>query len=497
MDPMSARLIGRTGIARGVDRTLDQLLTVGSGLASELRIDSRTVSRRHAQIVRSGTQYYVEDLGSSNGTFLNGTRVKRFPIRHLDILSVGPEVDLIFLESGAAVPLVVRTAPLRATITWTEGSLAGSVEEVPADRGLILGRGGNTQLAGAISRRHAVLTVMGDHLTVEDLGSANGTWVNGSRISTVTKLLDGNEVSLAELMKFRVSILNAPSSRTAEALRSELPTVNVSSRLRSGVRALEVPPLGVRDQDEALPSPPASGPIDSVPPVPAPAPSVPRNEPGVQPQALDSPTTYMTREAAIAPPGLPDLPLQGGTVIAPREAAQAPGFELFPVDSEHPSTIMSPPDSEGGVPSAVFAEAMSARDAAGKVPGAQELSGSSDSAKVRSISGAPGPPPSSSGGRMSLRLDGPRQITFDCGDFSVGRDPGSDLLLESRDVGRHHARIRVSDEGVTVVDLKTANGTFVDDRRVIGESAVTSGARIRFATVEFTVELVRAEGQIP
>ena len=65
---------------------------MGSGRGNQLRIDSRTVSRRHAQVVKSGTEYFVEDLGSRNGTFLNGQRVKRFPIRHLDVLSIGPDV---------------------------------------------------------------------------------------------------------------------------------------------------------------------------------------------------------------------------------------------------------------------------------------------------------------------------------------------------------------------------------------------------------------------
>ena len=100
------------------------------------------MSRRHAQIVRRGAEYFIEDLDSRNGTFLNGRPVKRFRIAHLDVISMGPDVDLIFLESGAAVPPVPRPQPVRAAVAWVDGPFAGQQQEIPADAGLLLGRGG-------------------------------------------------------------------------------------------------------------------------------------------------------------------------------------------------------------------------------------------------------------------------------------------------------------------------------------------------------------------
>jgi adenylate cyclase len=59
--------------------------------------------------------------------------------------------------------------------------------ELPPGRSLVVGRGVATDIAiydPTISRRHAELTVQGDVVDVRDLGSSNGTWLNGSRVAT-------------------------------------------------------------------------------------------------------------------------------------------------------------------------------------------------------------------------------------------------------------------------------------------------------------------------
>jgi len=50
--------------------------------------------------------------------------------------------------------------------------------------------------ADTVSRRHARITVISDTATIEDLGSTNGTHVNGQRISVPTRLAAGNEIAL-------------------------------------------------------------------------------------------------------------------------------------------------------------------------------------------------------------------------------------------------------------------------------------------------------------
>ncbi|EDL59993.1 SpoIIE family protein phosphatase [Gimesia maris] len=57
----------------------------------QIQLDSNMVSRRHAQVVGAGDEFFVEDLGSGNGTFVNGKKIEgRTRLAHEDRLKVGP-----------------------------------------------------------------------------------------------------------------------------------------------------------------------------------------------------------------------------------------------------------------------------------------------------------------------------------------------------------------------------------------------------------------------
>ena len=50
---------------------------IGRGKHCDFVINSGKVSREHAQIIRENDEYFIEDLGSSNGTWFNKQRIKR------------------------------------------------------------------------------------------------------------------------------------------------------------------------------------------------------------------------------------------------------------------------------------------------------------------------------------------------------------------------------------------------------------------------------------
>ncbi len=72
-----------------VDLTKPRSLTVGRAVTSDVPIYDPTVSRRHAELTLSDGGVKVKDLGSSNGTFVNGTRVTETTAVHGDIVAFG------------------------------------------------------------------------------------------------------------------------------------------------------------------------------------------------------------------------------------------------------------------------------------------------------------------------------------------------------------------------------------------------------------------------
>lgn len=73
--------------------------------------DLPMVSGRHARLVRAEGQTWIEDLGSSNGTFVNGQRIERSPLRRGDLISLGTYLVVFDGEPpAAAVPRPERAA---------------------------------------------------------------------------------------------------------------------------------------------------------------------------------------------------------------------------------------------------------------------------------------------------------------------------------------------------------------------------------------------------
>jgi general secretion pathway protein A len=69
--------------------------SIGRGPGNGLVIESGEISRRHALIDRVGDSYFVEDLNSVNGVYLNGKRCTTATLKHGDVIAVG-KVKLVF-----------------------------------------------------------------------------------------------------------------------------------------------------------------------------------------------------------------------------------------------------------------------------------------------------------------------------------------------------------------------------------------------------------------
>jgi len=188
------------------------------GLDVVIASTAANVSRRHAEIRRQDNVYILVDLGSFNGTFLNGRRIAGGEILHDgDVIQLGPGgPNLRFRAPGNADSL--RTAnfgqaghspsgrlaqPRSQTIVaGTESAQFQStlrnsdvnpneprvfLQRALDQAQLTIGRGDecDIRLDGLlISNNHARISQLPGGLTIEDLNSTNGTYVNGERITS-------------------------------------------------------------------------------------------------------------------------------------------------------------------------------------------------------------------------------------------------------------------------------------------------------------------------
>jgi pSer/pThr/pTyr-binding forkhead associated (FHA) protein len=92
-------LVVKRGPESGAKFVLDNELTrVGRHPESEIFLDDITVSRRHAEFLRSAAGYVVRDVGSLNGTYVNRERIDEVPLSSGDEVQIG-KFKLVFLAA--------------------------------------------------------------------------------------------------------------------------------------------------------------------------------------------------------------------------------------------------------------------------------------------------------------------------------------------------------------------------------------------------------------
>jgi pSer/pThr/pTyr-binding forkhead associated (FHA) protein len=245
--------------------------TVGREACDILLMDS-TVSRRHAQVSVEGGAVAVTDLGSTNGTHVDGGRIAAnqpvtlapgaalkfgnvaltlpgasgapaeatviagtVPADATVVLDAAPPVmDDATLLGGAATAPAADAAPAAGPpVSARLRPASPNAEEVEIRPGVItLGRraGNDVVLNGDpyVSGQHARITCDEVGCTLTDVGSTNGTTVNGQRLAANAPqlLADGDEVSFGQTsFKFERSTPAPAGTATAESLDDDGPEV--------------------------------------------------------------------------------------------------------------------------------------------------------------------------------------------------------------------------------------------------------------------------------
>lgn len=109
------QLVMRSGPMTGTVYPLEgELLTLGRDPGNSIHINDAEISRRHARLSLQGGKYVLEDLGSTNGTFVNGQRLgSPHVLRPGDVISFGEQISLVF-ETVTFDPAATVASPRAA-----------------------------------------------------------------------------------------------------------------------------------------------------------------------------------------------------------------------------------------------------------------------------------------------------------------------------------------------------------------------------------------------
>jgi membrane-bound lytic murein transglycosylase D len=194
---MTAILIYRSGSQQGQKATLSQDITrLGRKTNNHIILDDELVSSHHAEIHRKGDAYYLVDLESTNGTFVNGKAIQKMLLNSRDKIEFGEGGPVLeFRYEKKEEDRSPKICPLSGP--WEKG-----LQAIPLERSRItIGRSlENNVVAGRVpeslvSAQHAVISGRDDLWEIEDLNSSNGTLINGKPIKKA-KLHDGDRVEL-------------------------------------------------------------------------------------------------------------------------------------------------------------------------------------------------------------------------------------------------------------------------------------------------------------
>ncbi len=223
-------------------------ILVGAGADCAVMLTAPGIAPQHCKLFERDGQTFAQPLGNAV-TVLNGKQIAaETPIKPGDLLlfaRVGARV--VALEKVPAMPTPrrpaaagdddgrtrVRMALPKFVMRGVSGPTFGKTFGVTG--GLTLGRSAECDIAipsDEISRHHAKLQLVADGVMVEDMGSANGTFVNNQRVHGATLMRHGDELRL-DTVRF---MLMSPAAEAASAAQRPAEPPVAIAPVKSGKR---------------------------------------------------------------------------------------------------------------------------------------------------------------------------------------------------------------------------------------------------------------------
>ncbi|MEV7561352.1 FHA domain-containing protein [Streptomyces sp. NPDC089795] len=191
----------------------DRIYHVGRDPLCEICLDDARVSWHHAILRPDGDHWTLEDEGSTNGTYADGHRVHEWSV------GVGTELRFGSVEDGPRAAVISPAPPASPPPPPPPPAAAGgrpsqvanpsmtgtfrqptTVRPLPVRTTVRIGRAPDSDLVVddlTVSRRHAELHALADGgYEIVDLGSHNGTYLNGAAVTRATPVTEGDIVGI-------------------------------------------------------------------------------------------------------------------------------------------------------------------------------------------------------------------------------------------------------------------------------------------------------------
>jgi pSer/pThr/pTyr-binding forkhead associated (FHA) protein len=136
---MGKLVLSLNGMSQGEFQLRKERMTIGRKPDNDIQIDNLAVSGKHALIITILDDSFLEDLGSTNGTYVNGKLIKKHALRDGDIVGIGKH-ELKYINEHATADdeefektMIIRPGSASAAVAAANASASsaagGAVDE--------------------------------------------------------------------------------------------------------------------------------------------------------------------------------------------------------------------------------------------------------------------------------------------------------------------------------------------------------------------------------
>lgn len=182
--------------------TGDRPVVIGRERHLDVNLQDSRVSRTHCELRPLDDRWLVVDLDSRNGTWVEGQRERSHELRPGQTLrlAIGASDGPVVVLTVGPVPSVVSSTKIAGAPTGLRvaATVAQTVRDASVGR-ISIGRDPDNEVVVAdplVSRRHAVVELGPGEALLRDLGSHNGTSLNGDRLEAPTRLAPDDVVGI-------------------------------------------------------------------------------------------------------------------------------------------------------------------------------------------------------------------------------------------------------------------------------------------------------------